>query len=478
MTARTLYDKLWDEHVVHTEEDGTAVLYIDRHLVHEVTSPQAFEGLRLAGRKVWRVSSIVATADHNTPTTGWADGYDGITDPISKLQITTLDANIKASGAAAYFPFLDKRQGIVHVIGPENGAVLPGMTVVCGDSHTSTHGAFGALAHGIGTSEVEHVMATQTLLAKKAKNLLVRVEGQLGRGVTAKDVVLAIIGRIGTAGGNGSTIEFGGSAIRSLSMEGRMTVCNMAIEAGARAGLVAVDEKTIAYIHNGGKGRPFSPKGVEWDHAVAAWRTLQSDPGAHFDTVVELDAAAIQPQVTWGTSPEMVVAVDGRVPDPDKEKDATKREAIERALVYMGLEPNKAITDIRIDKVFIGSCTNSRIEDLREAAAVVKRLGQKVAANVKLAMVVPGSGQVKAQAEAEGLHEIFRAAGFEWREPGCSMCLAMNADRLEPGERCASTSNRNFEGRQGAGGRTHLVSPAMAAAAALNGHFVDVRRTA
>ena len=478
MTARTLYDKLWDEHVVHTEEDGTAVLYIDRHLVHEVTSPQAFEGLRLAGRKVWRVSSIVATADHNTPTTGWADGYAGITDPISKLQITTLDANIKASGAAAYFPFLDKRQGIVHVIGPENGAVLPGMTVVCGDSHTSTHGAFGALAHGIGTSEVEHVMATQTLLAKKAKNLLVKVEGTLGRGVTAKDVVLAIIGKIGTAGGNGSTIEFGGSAIRSLSMEGRMTVCNMAIEAGARAGLVAVDDKTIAYIHNGGKGRPFSPKGVEWDHAVAHWRTLQSDPGAHFDSVVELDAAAIQPQVTWGTSPEMVVAVDGRVPDPDKEKDATKREAIERALVYMGLEPNKAITDIRIDKVFIGSCTNSRIEDLREAAAVVKRLGQKVAANVKLAMVVPGSGQVKAQAEAEGLHEIFRAAGFEWREPGCSMCLAMNADRLEPGERCASTSNRNFEGRQGAGGRTHLVSPAMAAAAALNGHFVDVRRTA
>jgi 3-isopropylmalate/(R)-2-methylmalate dehydratase large subunit len=474
MTARTLYDKLWDEHVVHTEEDGTAVLYIDRHLVHEVTSPQAFEGLRLAGRKVWRVSSIVATADHNTPTTGWADGYDGITDPISKLQITTLDANIKASGAAAYFPFLDKRQGIVHVIGPENGATLPGMTVVCGDSHTSTHGAFGALAHGIGTSEVEHVMATQTLLAKKAKNLLVKVEGKLGIGVTAKDVVLAIIGKIGTAGGTGYTIEFGGSAIRSLSMEGRMTVCNMAIEAGARAGLVAVDEKTISYC----KGRPFSPKGVEWDHAVAHWRTLQSDPGAHFDAVVELDAAQIQPQVTWGTSPEMVVAIDGRVPDPDKEKDASKRGAIERALVYMGLEPNKAITDIHIDKVFIGSCTNSRIEDLREAAAVVKRVGQRVAANVKVAMVVPGSGQVKAQAEAEGLHEIFKAAGFEWREPGCSMCLAMNADRLEPGERCASTSNRNFEGRQGAGGRTHLVSPAMAAAAALNGHFVDVRRIA
>ena len=472
MTARTLYDKLWDEHVVHTEEDGTAVLYIDRHLVHEVTSPQAFEGLRLAGRKVWRVSSIVATADHNTPTTGWERGLDGITDAVSKLQITTLDANIRASGAAAYFPFMDKRQGIVHVIGPENGATLPGMTVVCGDSHTSTHGAFGALAHGIGTSEVEHVMATQTLLAKKAKNMLVKVEGALGRGVTAKDVVLAIIGKIGTAGGTGYTIEFGGSAIRSLSMEGRMTVGNMAIEAGARAGLVAVDDKTIAYC----QGRPFSPKGVEWEQAVAHWRTLHSDPGAHFDAVVELDAAQIQPQVTWGTSPEMVLPVDGRVPDPDKEKDATKRSAIERALVYMGLQPNKAITDIRIDKVFIGSCTNSRIEDLREAAAVVKRVGQKVAGNVKLALVVPGSGQVKAQAEAEGLHEIFKAAGFEWREPGCSMCLAMNADRLEPGERCASTSNRNFEGRQGAGGRTHLVSPAMAAAAALNGHFVDVRR--
>ncbi len=472
MTARTLYDKLWDEHVVHTEEDGTAVLYIDRHLVHEVTSPQAFEGLRLADRKVWRISSIVATADHNTPTTGWELGYDGISDPISKLQITTLDANIQANGAAAYFPYLDKRQGIVHVMGPENGATLPGMTVVCGDSHTSTHGAFGALAHGIGTSEVEHVLATQTLLAKKAKNMLVKVEGTLGRGVTGKDVVLAIIGKIGTAGGTGYTIEFGGSAIRGLSMEGRMTVCNMAIEAGARAGLVAVDEKTIAYC----KGRMFSPRGVEWDHAVAHWRTLQSDPGARWDAVVELDAAQIQPQVTWGTSPEMVLPVDGRVPDPDKEKDAVKRGAIERALAYMGLEPNKAITDIRIDKVFIGSCTNSRIEDLREAAAVVRRAGSRVAGNVRLALVVPGSGQVKAQAEAEGLHEVFRAAGFEWREPGCSMCLAMNADRLEPGERCASTSNRNFEGRQGAGGRTHLVSPAMAAAAALNGHFVDVRR--
>ena len=470
--SRTLYDKLWDEHVVRTEDDGTATLYIDRHLVHEVTSPQAFEGLRLAGRKVWRVSSIVATADHNTPTTGWSQGYDGIADPISKLQITTLDANIAAFGAAAYFPFLDKRQGIVHVIGPEQGATLPGMTVVCGDSHTSTHGAFGALAHGIGTSEVEHVLATQTLLAKKAKNLLVRVDGTLSQGLTAKDIVLAVIGRIGTAGGNGYTIEFGGSAIRALSMEGRMTVCNMAIEAGARAGLVAVDETTINYV----RGRPFAPKGVEFDLAAAFWRTLRSDEGAHFDAVVEIDADTLKPQVTWGTSPEMVLAIDERVPDPDKEKDDTKRDAIERALVYMGLEPNKAITDIRIDKVFIGSCTNSRIEDLREAAAVVKRAGTRVAANVKLALVVPGSGQVKLQAELEGLHTIFTAAGFEWREPGCSMCLAMNADRLEPGERCASTSNRNFEGRQGAGGRTHLVSPAMAAAAALNGHFVDVRR--
>ncbi len=472
--ARTLYDKLWDEHVVHTEDDGTAVLYIDRHLVHEVTSPQAFEGLRLTGRKVWRVSSVVATADHNTPTHGWERGYDGIEDPTSKAQVQALDANIKAFGAAAYFPFLDKRQGIVHVIGPENGATLPGMTVVCGDSHTSTHGAFGALAHGIGTSEVEHVLATQTLLAKKAKNMLVKVEGTLGRGVTAKDVVLAIIGRIGTAGGTGYTIEFGGSAIRALSMEGRMTVCNMAIEAGARAGLVAVDEKTIEYV----RGRPFAPSGVAFEQAAAYWRTLQSDPGAHFDAVVELDAAQILPQVTWGTSPEMVLPVDGRVPDPDKEKDAVKRGAIERALQYMGLQPNKALTDITVDKVFIGSCTNSRIEDLREAAAMVKRLGQKVAANVKVAMVVPGSGQVKAQAEAEGLHEVFKAAGFQWREPGCSMCLAMNADRLEPGERCASTSNRNFEGRQGAGGRTHLVSPAMAAAAAVHGRFVDVRRLA
>ncbi|MGJ7485009.1 3-isopropylmalate dehydratase large subunit [Variovorax sp. LT2P21] len=472
--ARTLYDKLWDEHVVHTEEDGTSILYIDRHLVHEVTSPQAFEGLRVAGRKLWRISSVVATADHNTPTTHWELGYDGITDPISKEQITTLDSNIAEFGAAAFYPFLSKRQGIVHVIGPESGATLPGMTVVCGDSHTSTHGAFGALAHGIGTSEVEHVMATQTLLAKKAKNLLVKVEGKLPLGCTAKDIVLAIIGRIGTAGGTGYTIEFAGSAIRDLSMEGRMTVCNMAIEAGARAGLVAVDDKTIAYV----KGRPFAPTGVEWDHAVSYWKTLQSDPGAHFDQVVELDATQILPQVTWGTSPEMVMPIDGRVPDPDKEKDANKRGAIERALVYMGLEPNKPMNDIFIDKVFIGSCTNSRIEDMREAAAIVKKLGQKVAKNVKLAMVVPGSGLVKEQAEREGLDVIFKAAGFEWREPGCSMCLAMNADRLEPGERCASTSNRNFEGRQGAGGRTHLVSPAMAAAAAVHGHFVDVRQFA
>ncbi len=482
--GRTLYDKIWDEHVVHSEEDGTAILYIDRHLVHEVTSPQAFEGLRQAHRKVWRISSIVATADHNTPTTDWNLGYDGITDPISKEQITTLDSNIKEYGAAAFFPFLSKRQGIVHVIGPENGATLPGMTVVCGDSHTSTHGAFGALAHGIGTSEVEHVLATQTLLAKKAKNLLIRVNGMLNKGCTAKDIVLAIIGKIGTAGGTGSTIEFAGSAIRALSMEGRMTVCNMAIEAGARAGLIAVDEKTIEYV----KGRLLSPGtdpisgkfigGAEWDQAAAYWSTLHSDVDAHFDAVVELDAAQILPQVTWGTSPEMVLGIDGRVPDPDKEKDDNKRSAIERALTYMGLQPGKALDDIFVDKVFIGSCTNSRIEDMREAAALVKKLGLKVAKNVKLALVVPGSGLVKEQAEREGLDKIFVAAGFEWREPGCSMCLAMNADRLEPGERCASTSNRNFEGRQGAGGRTHLVSPAMAAAAAVHGHFVDVRKFA
>ena len=472
--GRTLYDKVFDEHVVHTEEDGTALLYIDRHLVHEVTSPQAFEGLREAGRPVWRTSSIVATADHNTPTTGWEQGYDGIADPISKLQIETLDENIAKSGAAAFFPFLSRRQGIVHVIGPENGATLPGMTVVCGDSHTSTHGAFGALAHGIGTSEVEHVLATQCLLAKKAKNMLVRVNGQVAPGITAKDIVLAIIGKIGTAGGTGYTIEFGGEAIRALSMEGRMTVCNMTIEAGARAGMIAVDQKTIDYF----KGRPLAPTGVEWDHAVAYWKTLHSDADAHFDTIVELRGADILPQVTWGTNPEMVTDINGRVPDPDKEKDASRRHAIERALTYMGLEPGKAMTDIFVDKIFIGSCTNSRIEDLRAAAAVVKKLNQKIAKNIKLAMVVPGSGLVKEQAEREGLDKIFLGAGFEWREPGCSMCLAMNADRLEKGERCASTSNRNFEGRQGAGGRTHLVSPAMAAAAAIHGHFVDIRQFA
>lgn len=468
--GRTLYDKIWDEHVVHTEEDGTAVLYIDRHLVHEVTSPQAFEGLDLAGRKIWRISANLAVSDHNVPTT---DRSHGIADPVSRLQVDTLDKNCDRFGITQ-FKMSDKRQGIVHVIGPEQGATLPGMTVVCGDSHTSTHGAFGALAHGIGTSEVEHVLATQTLLARKAKNLLIKVEGTLPKGCGAKDIVLAIIGKIGTAGGTGYTIEFAGSAIRALSMEGRMTVCNMAIEAGARAGLVAVDETTINYV----QGRPFSPKGVMLEQAIAYWRTLHSDPDAHFDRVVELDATQIRPQVTWGTSPEMVLSIEDRVPDPEREKDASKRGAMERALNYMALEPNKPITDIRIDKVFIGSCTNSRIEDMREAAAVVKRLGKRIASNVKLALVVPGSGLVKEQAEKEGLDKVFTSAGFEWREPGCSMCLAMNADRLEPGERCASTSNRNFEGRQGAGGRTHLVSPAMAAAAAIEGHFVDVRRIA
>ena len=468
--ARTLYDKLWDEHVVRTESDGTALLYIDRHLVHEVTSPQAFEGLRMANRPLWRAESIVATADHNTPTTGWERGLDGIDDPISREQVVTLDQNIAAFKVPVYFPFLDQRQGIVHVIGPEQGATLPGMTVVCGDSHTSTHGAFACLAFGIGTSEVEHVMATQCLVAKKMKNMLVQVEGNLQRGVTAKDMVLAIIGRIGTAGGTGYAIEFAGSAVRSLSMEGRMTLCNMAIEAGARSGMVAVDDTTIQYLQQ----RPMAPKAEDWDRAVSHWRSLKSDDAAHFDHVVRLDAAHIAPQVTWGTSPEMVVAVDGRVPDPDKEKDAVRREGMERALQYMGLQPNTAIQDIAVDKVFIGSCTNSRIEDLRVAASVVR--GKRKAAHVKLAMVVPGSGLVKRLAEAEGLDRIFKEAGFEWREPGCSMCLAMNADRLEPGERCASTSNRNFEGRQGNGGRTHLVSPAMAAAAGVMGHFVDIRR--
>lgn len=466
--AKTLYDKLFDSHVVH-EENGTALIYIDRHLVHEVTSPQAFEGLRLAGRKPWRVASIVATADHNTPTSGWEKGIAGIADPVSRLQIETLDANIREFGAKAYFPFLDARQGIVHVIGPEQGATLPGMTVVCGDSHTSTHGAFGALAHGIGTSEVEHVLATQCLLTKKSKAMLVRVEGKLGRGITAKDIALAVIGKIGTAGGNGYAIEFAGSAIRALSMEGRMTVCNMAIEAGARAGMIAVDDTTIDYL----KGRPYAPNEAQWDAAVAYWRTLISNEGAKFDKTVTLNAADIQPQVTWGTSPEMVTSINGSVPDPAKEEDATKRGSIERALQYMGLQANTPIDEISIDKVFIGSCTNSRIEDLRAAAAIAK--GKHVAPSIKLAMVVPGSGLVKAQAEKEGLDKIFKDAGFEWREPGCSMCLAMNADRLEPGERCASTSNRNFEGRQGQGGRTHLVSPEMAAASAIAGHFVDVR---
>ncbi len=470
--ARTLYDKLWDDHVVHVEDDGTTVLYIDRHLVHEVTSPQAYEGLRLAGRAPWRVSSIVATADHNTPTTGWERGYDGIDDPVSKEQIVTLDSNIRSFGAAAYFPFLDKRQGIVHVMGPEQGATLPGMTVVCGDSHTSTHGAFGALAFGIGTSEVEHVLATQTLLTKKAANMRVEIDGRLPAGCTAKDIVLSVIGRIGTAGGTGFAIEFAGEAVEALSMEGRMTVCNMAIEAGARAGLVAVDQKTIGYV----RGRPFSPSDEQFEAAAKVWRTLRSDPGAKFDRVLSLRAEEIKPQVTWGTSPEMVTTIDGAVPDPEAERDPVKREGMERALDYMGLKPRTPVTGIFLDKVFIGSCTNSRIEDLRDAAAVVQRLGRRVARNVKLAMVVPGSGLVKAQAEREGLDKIFRGAGFEWREPGCSMCLAMNADRLEPGERCASTSNRNFEGRQGSGGRTHLVSPAMAAAAAIEGHFADVRK--
>ncbi len=467
MTAKTLYDKLFDSHVVH-EENGTALIYIDRHLVHEVTSPQAFEGLKLAGRKVWRVNSILAVPDHNVPTTERSSGVAGIADPISRLQVQTLDENCADFGVTE-FKMNDTRQGIVHVIGPEQGATLPGMTVVCGDSHTSTHGAFGALAHGIGTSEVEHVMATQCLVQKKSKSLLVKVEGQLGTGVTAKDIALAVIGKIGTAGSNGYAIEFAGSAIRALSMEGRMTLCNMAIEAGARAGMVAVDDTTVNYV----KGRPFSPKGEQWNIAVKYWETLQSDTGAKFDKTVELDAATIQPQVTWGTSPEMVVGIDGKVPSLDLAKNEVQRGDWERAYAYMGLTANTPINEISIDKVFIGSCTNSRIEDLRAAASVAR--GRHIASNIKLALVVPGSGLVKAQAEKEGLDKIFIDAGFEWREPGCSMCLAMNADRLSPGERCASTSNRNFEGRQGQGGRTHLVSPEMAAAAAIAGHFVDVR---
>jgi 3-isopropylmalate/(R)-2-methylmalate dehydratase large subunit len=469
LTPRTLYDKLWDEHVVHSEADGTALIYIDRHLVHEVTSPQAFEGLEVAGRKPWRISANLAVVDHNVPTTDRSGGTAGIVDPISRLQVETLDANAKRYGLT-YFNINDARQGIVHVIGPEQGATLPGMTVVCGDSHTSTHGAFACLAFGIGTSEVEHTLATQCLMAKKMKNMLVQIDGVAGKGVTAKDLVLAVIGRIGTAGGTGYAIEFGGSAIRALSMEGRMTVCNMAIEAGARSGMVAVDSTTIDYLKN----RPMAPKGADWQLAIDQWKSYVSDLGAKFDAVITLDAASVRPQVTWGTSPEMVVSIDDKVPDPEKEKDPVRREGIERALVYMGLTPNTPISNIRIDKVFIGSCTNSRIEDLRSAASVVR--GKQKASNVKVAMVVPGSGLIKAQAEAEGLDKIFKAAGFEWREAGCSMCLAMNADRLEIGERCASTSNRNFEGRQGAGGRTHLVSPAMAAAAGIAGHFVDVSR--
>jgi 3-isopropylmalate/(R)-2-methylmalate dehydratase large subunit len=465
MAGKTLYDKLWQAHEVRDNGDGTSLIYIDRHLVHEVTSPQAFEGLRIAGRKPWRVGANLAVPDHNVPTT---DRDKGIADQVSRTQVETLDKNCADFGITE-FSMNDIRQGIVHVIGPEQGATLPGMTVVCGDSHTSTHGAFGALAFGIGTSEVEHVLATQCLIQKKSKSMLVRVDGQAAQGVTAKDIVLAIIGHIGTAGGTGYAIEFGGEAIQALSMEGRMTLCNMAIEAGARAGMVAVDDKTIDYV----QGRPYAPSGELWDRAVADWKNLVSDQDAEFDKVVVLDAASIQPQVTWGTSPEMVVGVDGRVPDPASFTEPVKQEGAKAALKYMGLEANTPITAIKPDKVFIGSCTNSRIEDLRAAAAIAK--GRKVASNIKLAMVVPGSGLVKQQAEQEGLDKIFIEAGFEWREPGCSMCLAMNADRLEPGERCASTSNRNFEGRQGQGGRTHLVSPAMAAAAAVTGHFVDVR---
>jgi 3-isopropylmalate/(R)-2-methylmalate dehydratase large subunit len=466
MADKTLYEKLWDAHVVRTNDDGTALLYIDRQLVHEVTSPQAFEGLRLAGRTPWRVSANLATPDHNVPTT---DRNKGIDDPVSRLQVETLDKNCEDFGITE-FKMDDIRQGIVHVVGPEQGATLPGMTVVCGDSHTSTHGAFGALAHGIGTSEVEHVLATQCLIQKKSRTMLVSVDGEVGSGVTAKDIVLAIIGELGTAGGTGYAIEFGGEAIQALSMEGRMTVCNMAIEAGARAGMVAVDDKTIDYV----KGRPYAPKGEQWEMAVEAWRDLRSDGDARFDKVVRHDASLIKPQITWGTSPEMVISVDDNIPDPEKEIDDIKRNGMEAALKYMDLQPHTPITEIKLDKVFIGSCTNSRIEDLREAAEIAK--GKKVAENISLALVVPGSGLVKQQAEQEGLDKIFTEAGFEWREPGCSMCLAMNADCLEPGERCVSTSNRNFEGRQGQGGRTHLVSPAMAAAAAIAGHFVDVRK--
>ncbi len=462
---RTLYDKIWDDHVVDTQPDGTCLLYIDRHLVHEVTSPQAFEGLRLSGRKVHAPGKTLAVVDHNVPTT---DRSKGIDDPESRLQVETLAANVKEFGVE-YYDEHDRRQGIVHVIGPEQGFTLPGTTIVCGDSHTSTHGAFGALAHGIGTSEVEHVLATQTLIQKKAKNMLVRVDGQLPAGVTAKDIILAIIGEIGTAGGTGYVIEYAGEAIRALSMEGRMTVCNMSIEGGARAGMIAPDETTFAYL----KGRPKAPAGADWDAALRYWDALRSDHDAHFDNELRLDAASLPPIVTWGTSPEDVISVTGRVPNPDEIADEVKRASKWRALHYMGLEPGKKITDITLDKVFIGSCTNGRIEDLRVVASIVE--GRKVHSNVS-GMIVPGSGLVKQQAEQEGLDKIFLAAGFEWREPGCSMCLGMNPDQLKPEERCASTSNRNFEGRQGFRGRTHLVSPQMAAAAAIAGHFVDIRQ--
>ncbi len=470
MAGKTLYDKLWDQHVVRTQDDGTCLLYIDRQLIHEVTSPQAFEGLRMAGRKPWRTDANLATPDHNVPTTrsDRSGGVAAISDPVSRLQVETLDKNCAEFGITE-FTMNDPRQGIVHVVGPEEGATLPGMTVVCGDSHTSTHGALGALAHGIGTSEVEHVLATQCLIQSKSKNMRVVIDGSVGPGITAKDIVLAIIGEIGTAGGTGYAIEFAGQAIRDLSIEGRMTVCNMAIEAGARAGMVAVDDKTIDYV----RGRPFAPTDAQWEQAVSNWRELVSDDDATFDREVVIDAAGIQPQVTWGTSPEMVVPVGDNVPDPAQENDPVKAEGMRRALAYMGLEANTPMAEITLDKVFIGSCTNARIEDMRAAAEVAK--GRKVADNIKLALVVPGSGLVKKQAEDEGLDKILVDAGFEWREPGCSMCLAMNADRLAPGERCASTSNRNFEGRQGQGGRTHLVSPAMAAAAAVSGHFTDVR---
>ena len=464
--AKTLYDKLWDAHLVSHDDNGTSLLYIDRQLLHEVTSPQAFEGLRLAGRKPWRTDANLAVPDHNVPT---RDRAAGISDPVSRLQIETLEKNCHDFGITL-FAMDDPRQGIVHVIGPEQGATLPGMTIVCGDSHTATHGAFGALAFGIGTSEVEHVLATQCLIQKRSKSMLIEVNGELPPGLTAKDIVLAIIGRIGTAGGTGYTIEYGGSTIRSLSMEGRMTICNMSIEAGARAGLMAVDQTTIDYI----KGRPFAPTGFLWDQAVSAWKDLRSDPDAEFDRVVRIDARDLQPQISWGTSPEMVVTIDACVPDPHNEADPVKREGMINALTYMGLTPGTPMTEIRPDIVFIGSCTNGRIEDLRAVASVVK--GRKVVNSIKQALIVPGSGLVKQQAEAEGLDKILIAAGFEWREPGCSMCLAMNNDRLKPGERCASTSNRNFEGRQGQGGRTHLVSPAMAAAAAVTGHFIDVRQ--